>query len=192
MIIDFSVSYKDYSKKILNYYGIWEYECPVCKAKRQWNRHASYSRYLLFLEENMFLEEELAVLRLLCKSCGHTHAVLPQECIPFQLYSIYSVATVLHSFYQTDSCKKVCDSFQIPWQLLYLFIRTLDTYLASIELLLRKEQLWSHARTPSKAQVTLFLTDKGHLLFAAFFHSFRTILFHRRKSTVAYSFYIGT
>lgn len=191
MIIDFTVSIKDYSDKILNNYGIWEYECPFCKAKHRWNRHATYSRFLLFVEDNTSFGEKQIILRLQCQSCGHTQAILPKECIPFQLFSICSVVKILSLYYQTGSCKKVFDQYAISWQLLYHFVKSLADELAAIELLLRRELLWRSFFSPPVTQVVSFLMSHGHLMFPSYFRSNRKILFLHRKSTVYFPFKVG-
>lgn len=190
MIIDFKVSYKDYSKNILDFYGVWNYECPACKAKRQWTRHASYSRYLILFGQDALIEESLTILRLSCKSCGHTQAVLPYECVPYQIYSIFAIVEIILYYYQTKAVKSTCECYQISWQSLYHFLQGITTYLAPLELLLRQMALWSVPQKPTPAHIMKFLQDRHELVFA-FFRTNRCFLFIRRQRTTASFYYMG-
>ncbi|MFQ7288271.1 MAG: DUF6431 domain-containing protein [Lacrimispora saccharolytica] len=39
--------------------------------------------------------QEITVLRLVCVSCGHTHAVLPDMIIPYSGYGLFFILLVL-------------------------------------------------------------------------------------------------
>lgn len=84
MIFDFEHSFKDYYE-ILNFYGIWDCSCPVCGASRSMHRHGKYHRNLILWEDGQLLETCGEILRLQCRSCRSTHAVLTMDMIPFFL-----------------------------------------------------------------------------------------------------------
>ncbi|WP_408606215.1 DUF6431 domain-containing protein [Cellulosilyticum ruminicola] len=68
------------------------YIYPKCGAQHTWHRHGFYERHVLYLENDTLQAHFLKVLRLQCISCNATHAILPNDIIP---YSIYSLITFL-------------------------------------------------------------------------------------------------
>ena len=99
MIIDFSHDVDTYHE-LLAHYGKWSYTCPVCKSVGEWQRHGSYLRYLIVNEGNLYNIDykwktcHMKILRLRCKSCQHTHAILAKDMIPFTVYSIRSIVRI--------------------------------------------------------------------------------------------------
>lgn len=191
MIIDFDTSYKDYNENILSFYGIWNYKCPCCHASGSLNRHGTYHRYLLVLTTSLsdtYLLEELRleILRLRCSSCGHTHAVLPAECIPFTGTSVYLLITVCSHFYQKQSVTSTASNFQISWQFLYLLISRLQLFQERLELLMRELNAWNQKdHITASIAIQFFaknLVNNCWLFFARYASPFGI----RRKSTNSY------
>ncbi|WP_276624136.1 DUF6431 domain-containing protein [Syntrophomonas wolfei] len=60
---------------------------------------------------------------MICKSCGHTHAILPEVIIPYRSYSILFILTVLRDYYtRSDDIWEIGDKYQIAVSTLYLWI----------------------------------------------------------------------
>ena len=190
MIIDYSLSFKDYEEKILNFYGEWSYPCPSCQAKR-WNRHGGYLRHFIVLCDGNLVDEQLSILRLLCRSCKHTHAILPSECISWGLYSICTLLEILETFLEVQSITKTSAQYNLSWQCIYWFLQKLSVYSSSLELLFREQSLWTPAKRPSLIE-TISLLRRNLFLRESFFHSFRKYLLLTRKRTSAYFYYMGT
>ena len=109
MIIDFSYDVDSY-QELLAHYGNWPYTCPVCSTVGQWQRHGTYLRYLLVSEDDgyeigsenridlntyyQWKTHHMKILRIRCKSCQHTHAILTKDMIPYASYSIRSIIKV--------------------------------------------------------------------------------------------------
>jgi hypothetical protein len=66
MIIPFAVNINNYDEIVLSFYGIWEYTCPCCRAKRSFNRHAQYSRNLCGVHESIFNPNSLEAIYSCC------------------------------------------------------------------------------------------------------------------------------
>jgi hypothetical protein len=190
MIIDFSLSFKDYEENILNFRGVWPYSCPTCSAGR-WNRHGSYSRHFIILYDEILKEEKLLILRLLCCSCNRTHAILPSETIPWGIYSICTLLKVLETFLETKSITKTCAKYNLSWQCIYWFNQRLLAYIDSLELLFREQGLWLPIQKPSSIEA-LSILRRNIFLQESFFRSFKKLLFLTRKRTRAYFYFIGT
>lgn len=57
--------------------------CPSCGCPGNFARHGSYSRFLR-TEDG---EQRIRVRRVVCRSCGATHALLPPGVVPYRLHS---------------------------------------------------------------------------------------------------------
>jgi hypothetical protein len=74
--------------------------CPCCGAKNPGRSyHDSYKRYLISFENNQLKIEEINITRIICSSCKHTHAILPEIIIPYCSYSLLFVLSVLKDYF---------------------------------------------------------------------------------------------
>lgn len=197
MIIDFTHSFKDYDE-ILNFYGIWDYECPnpECRAKQHpLRRHAKYTRNLILWDsqDSRLKEKQIDILRLKCCSCGTTHAVLPMDAIPFFVYSIQAFLALLSLCLEEDgSVPQTEKETGVSFQLLYRFLRLFREYTGMLMLLLRREALWEGEEKLSRGQLLSRLSGKAPPWpQSSFFQCFRTPLFLHRRSTVSYPLRFG-
>ena len=192
MIIDFCHSFKDYND-ILNFYGIWEYTCPVCGAKHRFHRHASYSRYLTLWEENSLREECMEILRLQCGSCQTTHAILTMDMIPFCIYSIYAFLMLAAECLKKDSSvPKTENRTGVSFQLLYRFLALLQEYRERLLLFLRAQCLWTGSAAPSSRDIlTFLLADLPPWPQGQYFKEFLSPLFLHRRDTASYPLRFG-
>lgn len=197
MIIDFTHSFKDYDE-ILNFYGIWDYECPnpKCKAKQHpMRRHAKYERSLVLWDADAcrIKEERMDVLRLKCISCGTTHAVLPMDAIPFFVYSVQAFLGLLFlCLEEGSSVPRVEKETGVSFQLLYRFLRIFREYAGKLMLFLRRDALWEGEGKPSGSRILSLLSGKSPPWpQSCFFQSFHAPLFLNRQSTVSYPLRFG-
>lgn len=139
MIIDFSCNIKSYKTKIIDNDTIFVYICPKCGAKNRFIRHAYYDRSVCFLDGNLNVcEEKLTILRLLCKSCSSTHAVLPGDIIPYGVYDKTYILNVLSAYFvYNQSILMLSQKYSISYQTLYNFIRKFRSFLNSIYIVLK-------------------------------------------------------
>jgi transposase len=120
MIIPFGVNINNYDEIVLNFYGIWEYTCPCCGAKMSFNRHAQYSRNICMFKIDKLETIIFTVLRLICKSCKTTHAILPSGTIPYSFYSFSSVLMILSKhFIEETPVIEISKKFNISIQMIY-------------------------------------------------------------------------
>lgn len=189
MIIDFRYTFKTYSVNILDFYGIWNYECPICHSKHRWERHGTYPRFLIFPEDGLFREESMDILRLRCTSCRHTHAILPTDVIPYCIYSVSAILSVCSaSLTANQAVLELVPLHGLCYQVVYSMLRLLGLYLDRICLLLRDLCLWTAAQNPSPAE---FLAYFDPSFCAAFALHFRNPVFLKRRSTGTYPLYFG-
>lgn len=108
--------------QFMNNFRIQDCVCPICGALHTCSAHASYERYLISFESGEPVYYHITVPRVICESCGHTHAILPEIIIPYGSYSVLFILTVLRDYYiRSGSIQELCDKYQIAVSTLYLW-----------------------------------------------------------------------
>lgn len=99
--------------------------CPHCGAKHpKWTVMASYSRDLISYENGSTVTYSITVIRIICSSCGHTHAILPEIIIPYSSYSLIFILMVLRDYYLTHmTVQALCNKYMIATSTLYAWKR---------------------------------------------------------------------
>jgi hypothetical protein len=104
-------------------FHIHRMSCSTCGSKHSCSDFSSYSRHMISFENNSVICHKLTIPRVICNSCGHTHAILPDILIPFGSYSLTFVLTVLRSYFiGTEIIVALCSRFQISVATLYDWI----------------------------------------------------------------------
>ena len=98
--------------------------CPACGSKGQCKLHAYYGRNIIDFTGGKRHQEKVTVPRMMCGSCGHTHAVLPDVLVPYSSYSLLFILRVLADvFLLNHTQEKVCEDYEISMKLLRKWIR---------------------------------------------------------------------
>jgi len=159
MIIDFKINCNTYEEKILNKKDFFTYNCPTCGAKHSFTRHASYKRNIILLSEDTLVDKKLKILRLKCSSCNKTHAILPNDIVP---YCIYSYSIMIKILYQhlidKESVLSLSNKYSISFQLIYFFISKLHSFFNECMHVLRLLNLFSHISTPTINDILINIT----------------------------------
>jgi len=118
----FTEAMLDFSKEKL---PTLAFPCPFCGAKHpHWSEFASYERYLVSFEKGLPVTYRIVVSRIICSSCGHTHAILPEIIIPYGSYSLIFILTVLRDYYLSHmTVHALCDKYLIATSTLYAWKR---------------------------------------------------------------------
>lgn len=88
--------------------------CPICGSNGNCQIHAYYGRRIIDFIHGVPVTMEVTVLRLICSSCGHTHAVLPDLVIPYSSYGLFFILRVLaEAFLYISSLERLCERFHI-------------------------------------------------------------------------------
>ncbi|MCM1193673.1 MAG: DUF6431 domain-containing protein, partial [Butyrivibrio sp.] len=158
-------SFKDYDE-ILNFYGVWDYECPnpECRAgMHPLHRHGRYKRGLILWDgkNNRPQEEQMEILRLKCSSCGTTHAVLTMDMIPFCVYSIQALLALLAMCMEAEgSVLRTEERTGVSYQMRYRFLLIFHGYRERLSLFVRLETLWKGSAQPLDRQILPLLQAK--------------------------------
>ena len=86
--------------------------------------HGSYKRYAVYFEDDTtIICEQIEIKRILCVSCGTTHAVLPGDIIPYLLLSLFVFVYILFLFYlEKNPVLKIVEKCDFSFQLIYCIL----------------------------------------------------------------------
>jgi hypothetical protein len=88
--------------------------CAACGAFGRCAPYASYTRWVVSIQRGVREEYELCVERVICNSCGHTHALLSDVLIPYGSYSLRFILHVLRAYLiRMGTVAALCVSFSI-------------------------------------------------------------------------------
>ena len=98
--------------------------CSHCRAKFNCTFFSSYTRNIITFENGLNTCHTVSITRVICNSCNHTHAILPDHLIPFGSYTLSFVLKVLRAYFLgSKTITYLCDFFQIAISTLYEWIR---------------------------------------------------------------------
>ena len=94
--------------------------CPRCGAAGKLTPHGDYERGFSEHKDGKRVDTRLKPLRFKCRSCGATHAMLPDIVIPYGRYSLRFVLAVLIAYFErAATVAKICEDFGIAASTLY-------------------------------------------------------------------------
>lgn len=112
--------------------------CPICSSSANCRIHAYYPRRIIDFIHGKPVTLQITVLRLVCGSCRHTHAVLPDMIIPYSGYGLFFILRVLGEvFLRRSSLERICERFCITQNQFYkwkqLFFRNKQEWLGVLD-----------------------------------------------------------
>jgi hypothetical protein len=112
--------------------------CPNCGAVGCCKPHDTYERWMISIYDGGRKEYRICVQRILCNSCGSTHALLADILIPYSSYSLRFVLHVLRAyFYRRYTVAQLCEKFSIAIATIYkwksLFFEQANLWLPVLE-----------------------------------------------------------
>ena len=127
----------------------WENEiCPWCASTGNCTSYGSYNRNIIDFANGRTVYGEVCVLRLICNSCGHTHAILPDSIIPYSTYGLFFILRALAEYFlHLGSVQGLCDRFGISASMLYRWKN----------LFLSQKQLWLGVLVSAETSAFSFL-----------------------------------
>lgn len=125
-------------QSFMNSFRPQDEECPVCHSTGNCRIHSYYDRNLIDFFHGRTRYLTVKVLRVICTSCGHTHAILPDLIIPYSTYGLTFILHVLNDhFSKRFSIQQVCEKYAISPPMLYrwqaLFLLHKDLWLGVLE-----------------------------------------------------------
>lgn len=98
--------------------------CPKCNTNKHFEWHCSYSRNICTIINSEIVRTKVEILRLRCSGCTDTHAILPDDVIPYSYYGKSFVMHCLKMYYLEN--KSVADIVSITntyEKLIYKFLK---------------------------------------------------------------------
>jgi hypothetical protein len=120
--------------------------CPKCGTVGSLVPHGSYERNLISHDGQKIVETRVATSRYKCKSCGRTHALLPDNVVPYCQHDLHFIFTVLAAYFsRTTTVLEVCSRFGIAYSTIYEWQKLLDEHATLLlgQLLRRETHLLS-------------------------------------------------
>jgi hypothetical protein len=116
-----NISAKDLFLKFMAEFNPYEHKCPLCGTKHpDWEKHATYERYLISFENGHIITYEITIFRYRCPSCKHTHAILPECLIPYRSYSFLFILAVMRDYFASSlTVVDICNKYDISVSTLY-------------------------------------------------------------------------
>jgi transposase-like protein len=95
-------------------------DCPRCGAIGQLDPYGGYLRWLVSRRKRKTVHKRIWIRRFECKSCGATHALLPDILTPYSQYSLHFKLTVLIAYFERGcTVEALCIEFEIAISTLY-------------------------------------------------------------------------
>jgi len=96
--------------------------CPCCNSTGNCGVHGYYARHLVDYFKGKIRTKRIRRIRLLCKTCKHTHAVLPDIIVPYAQYTIRFICRVISvKLTSALTIDAICKKFDISYKTLYRF-----------------------------------------------------------------------
>lgn len=117
------VSEPDIIKQAVTQLDISGCTCSECGRTGNLRTISTYQRQVVTVRDGRRLDTYVSLPLVQCGYCRHTHAVIPDNLIPYNSYSLRFILTVLMR-YLKRSCpvRKLCSEWQIAVSTLYAWI----------------------------------------------------------------------
>lgn len=129
---------QDYVQEQMPTYEDIHCKCPRCNAKANFSYHGSYYRNISFIREDRIYDFNVSVTRVICNSCGATHALLPDFIVPYKSFSRDSILYVVTNAV-SSSVLKVSEKLSISMELIYSFIAIILGFFNYVDSLNREQ-----------------------------------------------------
>lgn len=127
-------------------------KCPKCNTHKHFEWHCSYVRNICTIINSEIVRTSVEILRLRCNGCTDTHAILPDDVIPYSYYGKSFVMHCLKLYYLEN--KSVSDIVSITntyEKLIYKFLKKYsDEFLSLIFFLKAYLNVYLKPDTPSE------------------------------------------
>jgi len=129
MIIDFSQNCNTYDKKIYKKESFSQTRCPKCPAIGRFKLFGSYQRYVMYFAEEELIYEPIDIKRIMCKSCGSTHAVMPGDLIPYKLLSLTVIMLFLTAcIVEETPVLRIANKYGLSFQIINLCLNSFSLF----------------------------------------------------------------
>lgn len=99
--------------------------CPTCGANHGLSPFASYKRHLVTYDNGKVYDHTVVIIRYICSSCGHTHAILPPVIIPYSSFSFDFTISIVYDYLvgKFNSVEAMCKHYEIAISSFYRLLK---------------------------------------------------------------------
>ena len=108
--------------------------CPCCHAKGKLIKYGTYERNISILIYNEIENYRVSVQRVICISCNHTHALLPNFIVPYKIMAIFSIAQIVKKA-TISSAYKLAETINVSVQMIYRYLSIVLTFFEDFRIL---------------------------------------------------------
>lgn len=101
--------------------NLHQQSCPCCYAKNQLIKYGTYQRNISILVDENIENYRVSVQRIMCKSCGHTHALLPNFVVPYKIMALFSITQIVQKATISSVCK-LSEIINLSITMIYTYI----------------------------------------------------------------------
>lgn len=149
--------------------------CPCCHAKNKLIKYGTYERNLSILEDAEVKDYKISVQRVICKSCNHTHSLLPNFIVPYKIMALFSIAQIVKRATVT-SVYKLAEVIELSIQMIYAYVAIVLAFFDDFKILNNSKEYY-----PQNFNKKYFLTNLVNLSTANyrldFFEFYNWLLF---------------
>ena len=99
-------------------------ECPCC-GSTDFIKWGSYERNVIYEKNGILVSKIVKIRRVKCKSCNHTHALMPDGIVPFKQFSLGIIINCLTNKNTYDISQNVIDRWIKQYkQKFFILLRT--------------------------------------------------------------------
>lgn len=153
--------------------------CPCCGAKDKFVKYGTYRRNFSCIIGDTIENYFICVQRVICKSCNHTHALLPNFIVPYKIMALSSIATIVHRA-TTSSAYKLANTINLSFQSIYAFISCVLSFFYDFKILNNSKQYYSSRNFNKKFFINNIVTLSAVTFRWDFFEFHNWILFMQK------------
>lgn len=169
-------------------------KCPKCNTNKHFVKHCTYNRNVCSIINSEIVTMTVEILRLWCNGCEKTHAVLPDDIIPYCYYGKSFVLYCLRLYYLEN--KSVCEIVELTntyEKLIYKFLNRYADEMYSLMLFLKVylSQLAEELSRQKTIRILFQIENLKEFLMKYFLSSKRIFLMPERQNVVSRKTLVG-
>ena len=155
------------------------HKCPCCGAIDKFVKYGTYYRNFSCIIGDTIENYYICVQRIICTSCNHTHALLPNFIVPYKIMALSSIAIIVHRA-TISSAYKLANTINLSFQSIYAFIACVLSFFYDFNILNNSKQYYSTTNFNEKFFINNIVTLSAVTFRWDFFAFHNWILFMQK------------
>lgn len=116
--------------------------CPCCHAKNKLIKYGKYERNISILIDDYVENYRVSVRRVICNSCNHTHALLPNFIVPYKIMALFSIAQIVQRAC-ISSAYKLAEAINLSVQMIYTYMAIVLAFFDDFKILNNSKEYYN-------------------------------------------------